>query len=126
MAKYKLGPKAGFFYDPTTQKKVLPGKSVNFNSEELLSRRTKTAIVSGHLILDSKKEDVDAPTHDELLNKFKEAYEKGEKASILKEFKADALKDLAVYQGFEVDPKDTKDQLAEVLIEDIYGESDPE
>lgn len=51
MAKYlKLGLKASVFYDPSTQKKVLPGQIVKFSSKELKSERIINAITGHHLV----------------------------------------------------------------------------
>lgn len=124
MTKYKLGPKAGFFYDPTTQKKVLPGKEVEFSSEDLLSQRTKSAINSGHLVSVGKSEKPKEVSAEDLLDKFNTLYEDSNKTKVIKGFKLDELKQLAESRGFEIDPKDTKEQLVDALIEDLYEDED--
>lgn len=121
--KYKLGDKANMFYDPTNQKKVLPGQIVEFTPKDLTSVRTKSAINSYHLVrVDGKQED--APPAGDLNLKFTQSYEKGGAEEVLKKFKLGELKDLAVDLGFEIQPEDTKASLVEAIASDLFPEEE--
>lgn len=116
--KYKLGPKAGFFFDPSTQKKVMKGESVKFSDRELTSIRTIAAINSGHIVASGDKVEEEV----KLLDKFHDAYDAGEIANVVKKFKLKELQALAEERGFEIDTSDTKEMLAQALVSDIYEE----
>lgn len=126
--KYKLGPKANYFYDPTNGKKVTPDKEVEFTTKDLLSKRTKAAINSMHLVRvekEAKKEKASAPTID-LETRFRAAFEQGGVEEVGKAFKKAELRELAISLNFEVQEEDTKATLIEALQSDLYPEEEKE
>lgn len=123
MAKYKLGPKSSFFYDPTNQKKLLPGKEVEFELKDLQSYRTKAAISSGHIVkvnkVEKPEEDKGLKDEQPLLEKFKSLRVELGDDKLIKAFKRDELAAIAEELGFEVEGEDTKSVLFDIITEEL-------
>lgn len=128
--KYELGPKAIFFYDPTNKKKILPGKQVGFTPIDLLSKRTQSAISTGHIRIAIEKVEDKEPvklTTKQLIEKIKtQLNEHQDYEKVVKMFKKEELVSVAKELGFEVEEDDTKATLFESIVEDLLDEGPEE
>ena len=140
----KVGRKANIFHDQTTGITVKKGQVVELTAAQLMSRRVKGALSSGHLVRTEEKAttvtktEVEEPkvkeskpkfTAEELVEKFrKHLGEDGDIETILadKDFTKENLETVAGEFYIEVDSNDTKRTIIEAIIEEISAEDDEE
>jgi hypothetical protein len=121
--KVKLNPKSSLFFDPYTQVKVVGDDIVELNSNQLRSRKIKTALASGHLVYHTDS-DNQSPTTEvnpkELDDKFKDLYSSGKSsAQLAASFTLNELRIIAKKHDIEPEDKDNKLTLISVILEDI-------
>lgn len=127
----KVGENANIFHDPSTGITVCKGEVVELNERQLLTKRVRTALSSGHLIygeksVNKKEKEIDNQLELRLLSeKLYAMYKSGKDSKKASEaFTLEQLKMLAEESEITVEESDTKASIAQALYEDIEENKD--
>lgn len=124
MAKYlTLGKRANIFHDPSVGLTITKGDVKEVAAAILNSKRVKTAIHSGHLVVVDKPVEEKVENPEDIvkgnLEKLSSMAQAGKSIKdIAKAFKLDELKLMAEAEGIEVEESDTKEDILGVLLEE--------
>ena len=124
MAKYlTLGKRANIFHDPSVGLTITKGDVKEVAAAILNTKRVKTAIHSGHLVVVDKPVEEKVENPEDIvkgnLEKLSSMTQAGKSIKdIAKAFKLDELKLMAEAEGIEVEESDTKEDILGVLLEE--------
>ncbi|MEG1415648.1 MAG: hypothetical protein RSC49_03490 [Clostridium sp.] len=121
-----VGEKANIFHDQTTGITVCKGEIVELSPRQLLSKRVRVALNSGHLVyttrpMEEEKSKMDKDATVKLLtSKYEALHNSGKDSSkISQAFTLDELKMIAEGYSLEVEDDDTKATISEAICAEL-------
>lgn len=120
------GEKANIFHDQSTGITICKGEVVQLSPRQLLSKRVRLALSSGHLVyttpnIEEEKANMDREATTKLLSsRYENMYNSGKDSTkISQAFSLDELKMIAEGYGLEVEDGDTKATVSEAISEEL-------
>ena len=121
-----VGEQANIFHDQATGITICKGEIVELTSRQLLSKRLRVALSSGHLVYTNKVMEEEKSKMDKsattllLTSRYEDLYNQGKDPSkISQAFTLDELKMIAEGYSLEVEDNDTKASISEAICAEL-------